>query len=100
MIRYFNIAAFCVLTCISCSSNSRYKYSIEKNNSGFEVYILKDQVNVIQQKYWPGLAGNQTISSEKEAEKLAKLFIEKLDKGIFPPTVTPKEVDNIRLRSY
>lgn len=98
MKRYFNIIFLFVLACFigSCSSKSRFEYSVKQNEQGFEVQILKDQAVIIHQEYWPGLAGNQIISSEKSADKLAKLFVKKLEKGIFPPTITPEEIESIR----
>ncbi len=89
-----------VSSIISCSQGSRYDYLIMQNNSAFEIQILKGKEVIINQKHWPILAGNQSISSKKEAEKLANLFIKKLEKGIFPPTITPEEVEDIRLLNY
>ena len=64
-----------------------YGYEIYSNNK-----LLIRQVNI------PGYPGNKGFKRKADAQKVAKLVIQKLSKGIMPPTVEKKEMDKLHVQ--
>ena len=68
-----------------------------ENTFGYEI---SDQGKIIvRQKTIPSLPGNKGFKTKDDAEKCALLVISKLSRNIMPPTVTPKEIDSIGIRT-
>jgi hypothetical protein len=73
--------------------NSNYTYTIipEPNKTwGYDIYIEKRLF--IHQPGVPGLPGNEGFKTKAGAEKVAKLVIEKIKKGVMPPSLTIEEI--------
>jgi hypothetical protein len=66
--------------------NSTWCYDIFKNNKLF-----------IHQTSIPGLPGNEGFKNKSDAEKVARLVIEKLRKGEMPPSVTKEELIKLKV---
>ena len=63
-------------------------------------YEISDQGKIIvRQKTIPSLPGNKGFKTKDDAEKCAMLVISKLNRNIMPPTVTPKEIDSLGIRT-
>lgn len=65
----------------------------EANTYGYEIWV-KNKL-LIRQKSIPGLPGNRGFSKKQAAVKTARLVIKKLQQGIMPPTITPKDLDSL-----
>ena len=68
----------------------------ESGTYGYEIYsnnkLLIKQINI------PGYPGNKGFKRKTDAEKVARLIIQKLSKGIMPPTVEKKEMDKLHVQ--
>jgi len=69
------------------SEGHTYGYDISINNK-----LLIHQPNI------PGMEGNKGFEKKSDAEKVARLVIKKIQKGIMPPTVEKKELDSLRIK--
>lgn len=65
-------------------TDNTYGYNISKNGK-----ILIHQPSI------PCVQGNKGFSKKKDAEKLALLMITKIRKGIMPPSVTERELQDL-----
>lgn len=52
---------------------------------------------MVHQASIPGMSGNKGFATKKDATKVAELVIEKMQKGIMPPTVTKEELQKLKL---
>ncbi|MCX6268881.1 MAG: DUF4907 domain-containing protein [Bacteroidetes bacterium] len=78
----------------------KYIFSIipaAENTFGYE--ISEQGKVLVRQKTIPSLPGNSGFNTKGDAEKCARLVISKLSKNIMPPTVTPKEIDSLGIRT-
>jgi hypothetical protein len=66
-----------------------------ENTYGYEILIKKTLF--IHQPCIPGMPGNKGFVRKSSAEKVARLVIKKIQKGIVPPTVTIKELDSMKI---
>ncbi|MEO6358224.1 MAG: DUF4907 domain-containing protein [Ferruginibacter sp.] len=68
----------------------------EGNTYGYEI-LVKNKV-LIHQTNIPGMPGNKGFENKSEAEKVARLVIKKLQKGMMPPTIEKRELDSLRIK--
>ena len=68
------------------SINRTWCYDIYKNDKVF-----------IHQTSIPAASGNQGFKTKADAKKVARLVIEKLEKGEMPPSVTIDEMKNLKV---
>ncbi len=61
---------------------------------GYDIY--KDNQLLIHQSNIPAMEGSRGFSSEQKAISVAHLTIQKLRKGIMPPTIRVEELDSLR----
>jgi hypothetical protein len=52
---------------------------------------------MIHQPSAPGLPGNEGFKTKADAEKVAKLVIDKIKKGEMPPSVTKEEMEKLKV---
>ncbi|GGB88309.1 DUF4907 domain-containing protein [Dyadobacter sediminis] len=69
-----------------------------RNGTGWGYRIYQDTAAVIEQPFIPGMAGNVSFSTEEQALKTGRLVEQKLENGIFPPTVTMQELDSMKIK--
>ena len=75
-----------------------YTYKIiPSSNSTWCYDIFKAEKMLIHQTNKPGLPGTEGFKNKADAEKVAKLVIEKLKKGEMPPTVTMDEMKKLKI---
>jgi hypothetical protein len=79
-------------------TSTNYKYKVLQLNNNTWVYdIYKDEKILIHQTSIPGMPGNDGFKNKTDAEKVARLVIEKLKKGEMPPTVSIEEMKNLKV---
>lgn len=67
--------------------------SISENNWGYQLF--EDGTMKINQTSIPSVQGVNGFDSEEKAERTAIHILQKLEKGIFPPTVDKEELDSL-----
>ena len=71
-----------------------YKIISAPNNTwGYD--ILKDGSMCIHQNSIPGVSGINGFATKQKAEKVAKLVVNKIQRGEMPPTVSQDEMKSI-----
>ncbi len=83
---------------VEFKQNVDYRISTFKvlNNWGFKIF--KNNKLLINQTTIPAISGNKSFKTKKEAKSVAKLMVEKLKKGIMPPSITEKELDSLKIK--
>ena len=77
---------------------SGYSYTIISAPNNTWCYdIYKDKKLFIHQPSIPAVPGNEGFKTKAEAEKVAKLVIEKIKKGEMPPSVTIEEMKKLKV---
>jgi len=79
-------------------SNSKLTYKIisaPKKTFCYDIYA--DGRLMIHQPSAPGLPGNEGFKTKADAEKVAKLVIDKIKKGEMPPSVTKEEMEKLKV---
>jgi hypothetical protein len=69
--------------------------AVEQPEKGWGYQILQDGKLAIDQKHIPAIQGYKTFSSKAKAEITANFIVEKMKKGMFPPTISEKELDSL-----
>jgi len=80
------------------NKNTSYTYTIIPSVNrtwGYDIYMEKRLV--IHQPSVPGLPGNEGFKTKVDAGKVARLVIEKINKGEMPPSVTIEELKKIKV---
>lgn len=70
-------------------------YATEKG-FGYKIYI--DSQLYVDQPTIPAVAGNKGFETDIDAEKVAKLAIDKIRQGIIPPTISIEELENLGVK--
>jgi hypothetical protein len=117
MIKYLFLS-FAVYLIVSCNDAQSNKKDLKKEDSsesnalktesfeyemktiyseeqGWGYQILKNGKTLINQPNIPAVQGNKGFSSKKNAEKTGQFVLSKIQKGQFPPMVTPEELDSL-----
>jgi len=63
--------------------------------NGWGYQILNNGELYINQPHIPAVAGNKGFDSENKATITADYIIYKMNNGLFPPTVSPEELDSL-----
>ena len=74
-----------------------YKVSAIPADSTWGYRIYQDTVAIIEQKNIPGLPGISGFKTEDEALSVGNLVVNKLEKGVFPPSVSIQELDSLKI---
>lgn len=71
--------------------------TVEYPETGWGYQILQDGKIAIDQKHIPVIQGYKGFTSREKAEKTATFIVEKMKKGVFPPTLTETELDSLKV---
>ncbi len=85
---------------VASSSEGLHRFSVEtfQENKNWAYRIYQDTTLVIEQRSVPGIAGNNGFKNDTQALKTGELVRSKLEKGIFPPTISKHELDSLGIR--
>lgn len=75
--------------------DTSYSYKITRGEKGYGYEIFHEGKLLIRQPHIPAVEGNQGFSGEKDASTVASFVIEKLKKGISPPSVSTEELTKL-----
>jgi hypothetical protein len=82
------------------SSKTKLRYVIINNGkTGFGYDILSDDRITIHQSSVPGMQGNKGFITKEDASKVARLVIEKINRSVFPPTITNEDVKALKIKT-
>ncbi|OED40301.1 hypothetical protein AB832_03640 [Flavobacteriaceae bacterium (ex Bugula neritina AB1)] len=102
----FVIALGVMLTTYAITPNqetSIYEIQVKElsNKQGWYYEIYKEKKIIIKQESIPGISGFQNFKSERDAQKIAELVVQKLKHQI-TPSITPKELKicNIHFKNH
>ena len=76
-------------------STSNFTFFTHLQPEGWGYSISEKGKRIIDQQTIPGVPGNQGFLTSEDAQKVAELVIEKLEKGAFPPTVSEEELQKL-----
>jgi hypothetical protein len=82
---------------MQAETNATYTYKViqaPRNTYGYDIF--SDGKLMIHQPSVPGEPGNNGFKTQKSAETVAKLVIEKIKKGEMPPTVSREEMQKLK----
>jgi hypothetical protein len=73
-----------------------YKLTYSANNTyGYDIY--RNGKCIIKQSTIPGIPGEEGFKNKEQAEKVAKMVIEKIKKGIMPPSINNEELKALNI---
>ena len=84
------------ITCQSLSINNKSDslfYKIIKINNGWGYDIYMNEKIYIHQNCIPAISGYKNFICKEDAEKIAKVIIEKIKNHIIPPSITKDELN-------
>lgn len=77
-------------------TEKEYTYQvIRMKDRTFGYDILQRGKTIVHQPFIPAYGGNQGFVKKRHAKATAQLVMDKMRKGIFPPSVSRYEVDSI-----
>jgi len=77
-------------------STSEWSYKVtflSEDNWGYQIF--QKEKMIINQASIPSVQGIKGFDSEEKAERTAKYILNKVENGIFPPTVNKEELENL-----
>ncbi|GGM86154.1 hypothetical protein GCM10010967_17950 [Dyadobacter beijingensis] len=77
---------------------SRFKVETIRLEHGWGYVVRQDMTPVIEQKVIPGVPGVDGFATELDARKTGELVRQKLGRGIFPPTISTRELDSLGVK--
>ncbi len=81
---------------LTVEPNFQYKIIPAPHNTwGYD--ILRNNQIYIHQPNRPGLPGVEGFSTKRDAIKVAKLVLAKINKGEMPPTISPGELKALKI---
>jgi len=79
--------------------SEKYQFVVLQNDTGGWYYTIKEGTkSIIVQKSIPAIQGNKAFSDSVQTAKVAMLMTNKMNKGIFPPTVQKADLDSLNIK--
>jgi hypothetical protein len=79
-------------------SSDPYRIEIISLQNGFGYQLYENKKLIIDQQTIPAIQGNQAFQTYESAEKCAEFCLQKIKKGIFPPTITVEELNSLGIK--
>lgn len=79
------------------STVGSYHIKTVRHNNGWGYEIKQAEKTIIRQLSIPSIGGKQSFTTKEDAQKVGLLVAKKLDKNIFPPSVSKKELDSLQV---
>lgn len=80
-------------------NSSLYSFVVSKNDTGAWFYNIKNgQKVIIIQKTIPAINGNIAFADTTDAALIAQLMVDKLNAGIFPPSISMDELNRYNIK--
>jgi len=79
----------------STSPTSNYSYKLVEGDHGWGYQIFEDSTMQINQMHIPSVPGINGFETKEKAGIAAGYILGQIEKGIFPPTVSPAILDSI-----
>lgn len=77
-------------------TEKEYTYQvIRMQDRTFGYDILQDGKTLVHQPFIPAYGGNIGFAKKRYAKATAQLMMKKMNQGIFPPSLSRKEIDSI-----
>lgn len=77
------------------SKNTWWIKAVPIDDQGWGYQLYQGTQMKINQQNIPAISGLHYFESEEKAELAAEFVLQKVEQGIFPPTVEPQELDSI-----
>lgn len=74
---------------------SNYSYKVVEGENGWGYQIFDGSTMQINQMHIPSLPGINGFKSQEKAETAAQFIVQEIEKGNFPPTVSPEILDSL-----
>lgn len=97
LLTIFGSSCFCYSQPPASKNIISYSYKIfnaKEQTYGYDIY--QGKTRYIHQATIPSVNGDAGFSSKEKAARAARLIIEKLKAGIFPPSVSAEELKKIK----
>lgn len=94
---YFTSSVFSQAKQQQAAPKSNIEIKTFKADYGWGYDILIDGKKYIHQEHIPSVPGNEGFANEQDAKKTAGLMADKISKNIMPPSVTPQELDSMKV---
>lgn len=72
--------------------------TFETTDYGWGYCIFKGAKKILNQPHIPAIQGNRGFRTQEDATSVAKLVLDKINQGNFPPTVTEKEMIDLGIQ--
>lgn len=80
------------------STQEPYRFEIISLQNGFGYQLFENNKLIIDQQTIPAVQGNKAFDTYESAEKCAMFCLDKIKKGIFPPTITEEELNQLGIK--
>ena len=77
------------------STNSDYSYKVVEGENGWGYQIFSGSTMQINQMHVPSVPGVKGFETQEKAETTAQYILNEVEKGNFPPTVSPEVLDSL-----
>ncbi len=83
----------------SCKKETKIEYTIYKVENGWGYDVKINNKVLMHQPMIPAINKSIPFYSKEDAEKVAKLVIEKIKKKQMPPTVSKEEIQKLGIKT-
>ncbi len=95
----FFLLSVCIFSCKPKQKDSNIEYLTFEVENGWGYDIKINQKTFIHQDVIPAINKSIPFNSKEDAEKVAKLIIEKIKKKEMPPAVSKKEIHQLGINT-
>jgi Domain of unknown function (DUF4907) len=92
---YKYIIFFFILLHCGCNEEKPTAVVTFQSDNGWGYDVFWKGKKVVHQPYLPAKNGNQPFKNQADAQKTGQFVYEKLQKGLFPPTISIQELDSL-----